>query len=46
LDTKTIEKITKKKQFLRDITTDPRIENAQTDNDLRDIFIPLNFIEE
>jgi len=45
-DTNTMEKIAKKKQFLRDITEDPRIENAETDNDLRNIFIPLNFIEE
>lgn len=45
-DNKMMEKVAKKKQFLRDITEDPRIDNSQTDNDLREVVIPPNFIEE
>jgi hypothetical protein len=44
--TETIQKIVKKKEFLRDITEDPRIENAQNINDLKEVTIPPNFIEE
>jgi len=44
--TETIQKIVKKKELLRDITDDPRIENAQNTNDLKEVTIPVNFIEE
>jgi hypothetical protein len=44
--TELIQKIVKKKEFLRDITDDPRIENAQNTDDLRQVTIPPNFIEE
>jgi|694.fasta_scaffold86334_2 hypothetical protein len=45
-DTKNLEKVSKKKQFLRDITQDPRIEHAKNTDDLREVNIPPNFIEE
>jgi hypothetical protein len=44
--TETIQKIVKKKELLRDITEDPRIENAKNINDLKEVTIPHNFIEE
>jgi len=44
--TEIIQKIVKKKELLRDITDDPRIENAQNINDLKEVTIPVNFIEE
>jgi hypothetical protein len=44
--TETIQKIVKKKEFLRDITEDPRIENAENTDDLKEVTIPHNFIEE
>jgi hypothetical protein len=45
-ETELIQKIVKKKEFLRDITEDPRIENAENIDDLKEVTIPLNFIEE
>jgi hypothetical protein len=45
-DPKNVEKIVKKKQFLRDITEDERIKNAKTREDLLQVYIPPNFIEE
>lgn len=45
-DTKLIEKIVKKKEFLRDITVDDRLQNAKTREDLLQVYIPPNFIEE
>jgi|LakMenE18May11ns_1017448.scaffolds.fasta_scaffold9772566_2 hypothetical protein len=44
--TETIQKIVKKKEFLRDIIQDPRIENAENTDDLKEVTIPPNFIEE
>jgi hypothetical protein len=44
--TELIQKIVKKKEFLRDITEDPRIENAENTDDLKEVTIPHNFIEE
>lgn len=40
-----ISKIIEKKQLLRDITADPRIELSQNIEDLKKITIPLDFIE-
>ena len=45
-ETELIQKIVKKKEFLRDITEDPRIENATNTDNLRTVVIPPNFIEE
>lgn len=45
-ETESIQKIVKKKEFLRDITDDPRFDNASNTDDLREIVIPPNFIEE
>jgi hypothetical protein len=45
-DPKNVEKIVKKKQFLRDITEDERVKNAKTREDLLQVYIPPNFIEE
>lgn len=45
-ETESIQKIVKKKEFLRDITDDPRFDNARNTDDLREIVIPPNFIEE
>ena len=40
------QKIVKKKEFLRDITEDPRFEIASNIDEIKEIVIPLNFIEE
>lgn len=45
-NTETISTIVNKKQFLRDITDDPRFENANNIDDLKQIIIPPNFIED
>lgn len=45
-NTEAISTIVNKKQFLRDITNDPRLENANNTDDLKQIIIPPNFIEE
>lgn len=45
-ETELIQKIVKKKEFLRDITDDPRFDNSSNIDDLKQILIPHNFIEE
>ena len=45
-ETESIQKIVKKKEFLRDITEDPRFEIASNIDEIKEIVIPLNFIEE
>lgn len=45
-ETESIQKIVKKKEFLRDITADPRFEIASNIDELKEIVIPPNFIEE
>lgn len=45
-ETESIQKIVKKKEFLRDITEDPRFEIASNIDELKEIVIPPNFIEE
>jgi hypothetical protein len=45
-ETELIKKIVKKKELLRDITEDPRIENAKNTDDLKEVTIPHKFIEE
>lgn len=45
-ETESIQKIVKKKEFLRDVTDDPRFEIASNIDELKEIVIPPNFIEE
>jgi len=45
-ETELIQKIVKKKEFLRDITDDPRFEIVSNTDELKEIVIPPNFIEE
>jgi len=44
--TELIQKIVKKKEFLRNITDDERLQNAKTREDLLQVYIPPNIIEE